>query len=141
MSNNSSLPSMTMQDILDQTMNTTIGPKAAWPFTAPYSIANSTVAVPTTNAQNYTLTGTTTLSPSWTNIAADGLTMSGNADIKFGNISLKDFMESVSQRLAMLVPNPQLEKEWEELRTLGEAYRAVEKECIEKSKVWNILNK
>ena len=41
----------------------------------------------------------------------------------------------------MLVPNPELEKEWEELKRLGDAYRKLEAECKEKSKVWNTLKK
>jgi hypothetical protein len=75
-------------------------------------------------------------------IAAEtGLTLTGNADIKFGNVSLKDFMEQVSLRLNMMVPNPELERQWDELRTLGETYRAVEKECMDKAKVWDILKR
>ena len=75
-------------------------------------------------------------------VTADtGITLSGNADIKFGNVSLKDFMQQVTLRLNMMVPNPQLERQWDELRTLGEAYRACEKECLEKAKVWDILKR
>ena len=64
-----------------------------------------------------------------------------DGDIKFGNVSLKDFMETVSRRLAMLTPNPKLEAEWEELKTLGEAYRALEKDLTEKSQTWDILKR
>lgn len=74
-------------------------------------------------------------------VHGDGLDLEENSDIKIGNTSLKEFMQTVSTRLAMLTPNPAMEKEWEELKALGDAYRALEKECIDKSKVWNILKK
>jgi hypothetical protein len=99
-----------------------------------------TGAVPAYSPNNsYTFAATSVASPF---IAAEtGLTLTGNADIKFGNVSLKDFMEQVSLRLNMMVPNPELERQWDELRTLGETYRAVEKECMDKAKVWDILKR
>lgn len=72
---------------------------------------------------------------------AKEMQMPADGDIKFGNVSLKDFMETVSRRLAMLTPNPKLEAEWDELRTLGEAYRALEKDLTEKSQTWDILKR
>jgi flagellar motility protein MotE (MotC chaperone) len=39
----------------------------------------------------------------------------------------------------MLVPNPELEKEWDELRRLGERYRKLEKKCQQKAEMWNKL--
>jgi hypothetical protein len=56
-------------------------------------------------------------------------------------MSLKDIMKQVTLRLNLMVPNPEIEKQWDELRTLGEAYRACEKECLEKAKVWDILKR
>ena len=62
-----------------------------------------------------------------------------DADIQIGEVSLKKFMEDVSMRLNIMQPNTKLEKDWEELRELGDQYRQLEKELIEKAKVWNIL--
>jgi hypothetical protein len=70
-----------------------------------------------------------------------GLDLRNGADLKIDGVSLKDFMQQVTLRLNMMVPNPEIEKQWDELRTLGEAYRAVEKECLEKAKVWDILKR
>ena len=53
---------------------------------------------------------------------------------------LREFMLGVSTRLNMLVLNPELEKQWDKLRELGDAYRRVEQECMEKAKVWEILS-
>jgi hypothetical protein len=61
------------------------------------------------------------------------------ADIKMGDRSLRDWMSQVEQRLNILVPNPELEKEWDELRRLGERYRKLEKKCQQKAEMWNKL--
>ena len=68
------------------------------------------------------------------------MALNGNgADIDINGKSLKDWMEKVEERLNILTPNPELEKEWDELRRLGERYRKLEKKCKEKAEVWNKL--
>ena len=62
-----------------------------------------------------------------------------NADLDINGKSLKDWMEKVEERLNILTPNPELEKEWDDLRRLGERYRKLEKKCKEKAEVWNKL--
>jgi hypothetical protein len=62
-----------------------------------------------------------------------------NADIKIDGKSMKTWMEKVDARLALLAPNSKLEKEWQELKELGDRYRNLEKEIQEKVKVWEIL--
>lgn len=62
-----------------------------------------------------------------------------NADIRINNKSLRDWMEQVEQRLNILTPNPELEKEWDQLRRLGERYRKLEKQCQDKAEMWNKL--
>ncbi len=44
-------------------------------------------------------------------------------------------------RLAILHPNEKLEEKWEELKKLGDAYRALEKDILEKEQIWNTLKK
>ena len=61
------------------------------------------------------------------------------ADLTINGKSLKNWMEKVEERLNILMPNPELEKEWDELRRLGERYRKLEKKCKEKAEVWNKL--
>jgi hypothetical protein len=62
-----------------------------------------------------------------------------NADIDVNGVSLKDFMQRVEQRLAILTPDARLEEEWEELRALGDQYRKLEKEINDRMKTFNIL--
>ena len=61
------------------------------------------------------------------------------ADVNINGKSLKGWMEKVEARLNILTPNPELEREWDELRRLGERYRKLEKKCQEKAEVWKKL--
>lgn len=63
------------------------------------------------------------------------------ADISINGKSMRTWMEHIETRLAILSPNPELEKEWEELKELGNRYRELEKELIEKAKTWEILKR
>jgi hypothetical protein len=64
-----------------------------------------------------------------------------NADILINDKSLMKTLEGIEQRLGMLCPNPKLEAEWDELRELGQAYRKLEAELLEKNKMWEALKK
>jgi hypothetical protein len=72
-------------------------------------------------------------------IGEAGLTMKPECDIVFGDHSLKDFMSKVEERLNILRVNPKLEDKWNELSELGNRYRELEKELLEKEKMWKIL--
>jgi len=62
-------------------------------------------------------------------------------DLKIKGVSLSDRLDKIEERLAILRPNEDIESKWEELRELGNRYRELEKEIIEKEKVWDILKK
>jgi hypothetical protein len=62
-----------------------------------------------------------------------------DADLLINDKSLKTWMEKVEERLNILTPNPELEKEWDQLRRLGERYRKLEKKCREKTDMWKKL--
>ena len=64
-----------------------------------------------------------------------------DADIKINGKSMKTWMEAVEERLNILTPNPELEKDWDELQELGERYRALERKCKEKAQMWAALKK
>jgi hypothetical protein len=64
-----------------------------------------------------------------------------DADLKINGKSMTAWMERVEQRLNILTPNPELEKEWDDLRRLGERYRKLEKKCQEKAQMWEALKK
>lgn len=75
------------------------------------------------------------------NITGDGITMKEDTDIKIGDVSLKQFMSDVNRRLGIMVPNPKLEKEFEQLKKLRDQYEALERECAEKAHVWETLKR
>jgi len=62
-----------------------------------------------------------------------------NADIDINGKSLMKTLEALEDRLNMMVPNPELEKEWDDLRRLGNRYRKLEAKCKEKAEMWNKL--
>ena len=99
-------------------------------------------------------TGINVTSPVWTtNTTAGSYSFTGlnvqpnntvhikgeDADLLINDKSLKTWMEKVEERLNILTPNPEMEKEWDDLRKLGERYRKLEKKCKEKSLMWNKL--
>jgi hypothetical protein len=93
---------------------------------------------------SYTTTGSTlSYSSSWSdpsvNITSDGITMKEGSDIKVGGKSLTDAIEKIEERLGILHPNPELEEKWENLKGLRKAYMELEKELLEKEKMWKIL--
>jgi len=62
-----------------------------------------------------------------------------NADLVIGDKSMRVWMEKVEERLNILTPNPEMEKDWDDLRKLGERYRKLEKKCREKADMWKRL--
>ena len=61
------------------------------------------------------------------------------ADIKINGHSLTQTLQTIQDRLNMLRPNLELEKDWDQLRELGDQYRRLEAEFKEKQKVWESL--
>lgn len=55
-------------------------------------------------------------------INGQGIEMSEDADITFGDMSLKGMLKELADRLNVLVPDTKLEKEYEELRQAREHY-------------------
>lgn len=109
-----------------------------------------------------TLTGTSYTSPTYTitsngtsPIWQDTLTLNSNqrnqldvkgdanfhGDITLQGVSLKETLENIEKRLAILHPNIELEEKWENLKGLRQAYMELEAEILEKEKVWKILKK
>jgi len=64
-----------------------------------------------------------------------------DGDIKMGEQSLKEFMARVEERLNILQPSPELEEKWNQLKKIGDEYRKLEQELLQKEKVWDALNR
>ena len=82
---------------------------------------------------------TTTTTPSTISQSGTMELRGENADIKVNGRSLMEAIDRLEERLNILVPNPELETEWDELRELGERYRELEKKCKEKGEMWKKL--
>jgi hypothetical protein len=63
------------------------------------------------------------------------------ADVVINGVSLKETLEGIQARLNILRPNPALEAEWDELQALGEQYRRLEAQLLEKQRSWEILKR
>lgn len=125
-------------------------------YSVDLSTINSSITVSNTGSANMvsgtnitvpwtTTTGTSdryTFDPNWNNSTSAKITLNGpDADIEINGESLTDMIHNIEQRLNILKPNPELESEWAELRKLGDQYRALENQIIEKQKMWDTLKK
>jgi len=79
------------------------------------------------------------LSNSTITINTNGIEMQPGTDIVIGGQSLMKTLDVINERLAILQPNTRLESEWTELKELGERYRAMEQDLLEKARAWDIL--
>jgi len=64
-----------------------------------------------------------------------------DADIEINGVSLKQTLEDLQERLAILQPNPELEKEFAELAKIRQQYKDLERNLIEKKQMWDTLNR
>ena len=104
---------------------------------------NWTAAAPAyTGYANITYNEPTDLNPNTISVKGDAEiqgTLSLGKDILMKGKSLEARLEEIEKRMAILHNNPELEKKWEGLRKLGEEYRVMEKDIVEKEKIWSIL--
>jgi hypothetical protein len=118
------------------------------------SINNGYTLTTGTGAGQYTFTqpgqilSTGTNGLSWNdygNVTPGALQVKGDAefdgDVKIKGKSITEMFDKIEERLAILHPNPELEDRWEELKELGKRYRELEKDILEKEKMWDILKR
>lgn len=108
-----------------------------WPNN--YSNCISTIGtIPSSfGASSYTINNS--YNPASVCITTDGIEMQQGADIKIGKQSLSEVLSKLEERLDILHHNSELENKWQELKDLGNRYRELEKELVEKEKMWKIL--
>ena len=110
-----------------------------WNSTAPSGTGN--VTIPAGTGLNYTSPYTfNSATPNWSiseSKTSSTIDLKGeNADIKINGVSLMDMLTTIQNRLNVMVPNPELEQEWDQLRELGEQYRELEKKVKEQGDMW-----
>ena len=67
--------------------------------------------------------------------------MEVKGDIKMNGKSITDRLEKIEQHLGIVQRNVALEAKWERLKTLGDEYRAMEADILEKEKIWEIIKR
>ena len=116
-----------------------------WPY--PYIVTNSgTYTLPVGSSGSNVSPGLgLSFNDQWDHSLKQSLSVRGDAefegDIKLKGKSLSETLDKIEQRLAILHPNEKLEEKWLELKKLGDAYRALEKDILEKEKIWETLKK
>ena len=133
-------------DLSDLTSSITMASPVYTMSTAPtISISNGGAIGGTGGTYSNTM-WTTNTTAGWNGTSAMDLKQSGmlslrgeNADIDINGKSLMKTLEALEERLNLMTPNPELEKEWDDLKKLGERYRKLEKKCKEKAEMWNKL--
>lgn len=105
------------------------------------TIGGSSNAYPWTTTSTPWVTGTGIgLGADWNNHVSTKIKLDGQgADIEINGESLMGMLKNIQERVNILTVNPKLESEWEELRALGEQYRALEKHILEKQATWDLL--
>jgi hypothetical protein len=124
-----SLTSINLSDIF-KTDNSNVQPYT-WNTLSPSSVGGVTLSAGSgLNYQSpYTFSNTTGISGK---IELNG----DNADITVNGVSLVDMLATIQDRLNILTPNLKMEQEWDQLRELGEQYRALEIKLKEQGDMW-----
>jgi hypothetical protein len=144
------IPSLTSLDLSDifKTDNSNVQP-FTWNSLTPSSVGTITAGTGLNYSSPYTFSNNTNpASATWTSVPfSNGSTGTSSqidlkgpeADIRINGVSLADTLKVIQDRLNVLVPNPELEAEWDQLRELGEQYRALENKLKEQGDMWTKL--
>ena len=132
-------------------MSSSLDPWPIWTVSTP---SNTSPSYTVSTGAHLTSTGNVlsgSTNWSYTNIPVDPnlkgatLQVKGDAefegDLKIQGVSIKESLNNIEKRLAILHPNKKLEEKWERLKALGDMYRELEAEIIEKEEIWSILKK
>ena len=95
----------------------------------------------TLTPSTWTTSNTFTISPNPVVINKSGtISLKGeNADIDVNGVSLMATLKRIEERINLLTVNTELEADWDELRELGDQYRALEQRIKDKIETWNRL--
>lgn len=135
----------------DYNQSTTLTGSIDWSKGAAIGIYNPNT-IYTTNTIHPTITNTTYTPGSWslfpdtnthsTTVVIDdkGIKLPDGASIVVQGQDLIERIQKIEERLAIINPNTELEKNWPQLQEAAQNYRKLEEEFAKKQKVWNRLN-
>ena len=114
----------------------TLDPSTMWTgsITSP-----SVTTINSINSGHYTIGSAGTTGGNWNNpptvnISNTGIDMAAGTDITVAGKSLKEFMNKMEERLAILVPDPAKLEKFEALKKAYEHYKLMESLCQEQPK-------
>ena len=84
---------------------------------------------------SYTTATTATWAPNTSKIKIT------DKDIELDGWSLRETLRTINERLAVLQPNPALEKEFEDLKACADRYRELEKKFLDQKAMWETLKR
>lgn len=130
------IPTVSMADLTLGNIAFSSGTSTTYTLGAGGSHANAvwTTASPGTGGTGYNWSSVGVVQPSAT-ISLKGK----DADIDIDGKSLVKWMEAIEERMNWMRPDVELEKEWDELKELGDRYRKLEAQCRDKAAMWNKL--
>lgn len=128
----STVDTITLGDTIDLSMLNNMATNGS-----PYTVTTGISGGFTTGTGWTTNTATPwfTQSPTAATIKLDG----EGADIVVNGHSLVEAVNNIQQRLNCLQVNPELEKEWDQLKALGDQYRELEQQILDKQGTWDRL--
>ena len=106
-----------------------------------YSSGNIAISNNGTGSTGLTYTSTwapTEMKPSAINVNGDAV-FHGN--IEWQGRDMREWFARVESRLGMLQTNPKLEQDWKKLQDLRMQYVELERELLEKQRIFDILKK
>ena len=110
-----------------------------------YTLSNLSLTTNSMSISQPWVTTTGTSGLTWANLSeppSGRITLQGpDADIEVNGESLMEMLHRIEERLNLLTPNQELEAEWDQLRELGNQYRALENKLTEQGKMWDTLKK
>jgi len=113
--------------------------------TTTYTLSNLSLTTNSVSISQPWVTTSGTSGLTWANLSeppSGRITLQGpDADIEVNGESLMNIIRRMEQRLNLLTPNKELEAEWDQLRELGDQYRALEQKLTEQGKMWDTLKK
>jgi hypothetical protein len=110
-------------------------PTITFPQIAPLSTGGGRILTSTGYDYNWNVSST---NPNSLEVRGDA---NFQGDVKIKGKSIADSLEKIEEKLAILRPNEQLEEKWEKLRELRNQYIELEKDILEKEKIWETLKK
>jgi phospholipase/lecithinase/hemolysin len=103
------------------------------------ALNNSYITISGSNGMSYDDFKPNTLHVRGKSEFEDDANFSGNVTID--GVNLAQSIKNIEARLNILRPNHNLESEWDELRELGERYRQLERDMLEKLALVDTLKK